>query len=262
VLLHGFPEFWYGWRHQIGPLAAAGYHVVAPDGRGYNQSDKPARVQDYSLDKLVSDVVALYEHLGRQPLRLVGHDWGAAVAWAVAGLHPEMVRRLVILNVPHPAVMQNFLLTHPRQLLRSWYMFFFQIRQWPERIMSARHFATPRQALLHTSRPGTFAEADLAHYQASWSQPGAITGMINWYRALASRPAMARIPDIPVPTLILWGKQDAFLLPELAELSAKRCKNADLVWFNNAGHWIQHEEAHAVNQRLLNFLDPKTMPPA
>jgi pimeloyl-ACP methyl ester carboxylesterase len=158
--------------------------------------------------------------------------------------------------------MQNFLLTHPRQLLRSWYMFFFQIRQLPERIMSAGHFAIARQALLYTSRPGTFTEADLAHYEAAWSQPGAISGMINWYRALASRPAMARIPESPVPTLILWGKQDAFLLRQLAELSAKRCKNVDLVWFNNAAHWIQHEEADAVNERLLDFLNPKTMPPA
>jgi pimeloyl-ACP methyl ester carboxylesterase len=258
VLLHGFPEFWSGWRHQIAPLAAAGYHVIAPDGRGYNLSDKPGRVQDYSLDKLVSDVVALYEHLGRQPLNLVGHDWGAAVAWAVAGLHPGIVRRLVILNVPHPAVMQKFLLTHPRQLMRSWYMFFFQVRHLPEILISARRFALARRALLRTSRPATFTEADLAHYQTAWSQPGALTGMINWYGALASFRATAQIPDIAVPTLILWGKRDAFLLPQLAELSLKRCKNAELVWFENATHWLQHEEAQAVNQHILDFLDSKS----
>lgn len=253
LLLHGFPEFWYGWRHQIGALAAAGYHVIAPDGRGYNLSDRPARIQEYTLDKLVSDVVALYEYLGRDPFHLVGHDWGAAVAWAVAGFHPEKVRRLAILNVPHPAVVQKFLLTHPRQILRSWYMFFFQVRKLPECLISARQFALARRALVTTSRPGTFSEKELSEYRAAWSQPGAMTGMINWYRGLASRPALAGIPDIQMRTLILWGKRDAFLLPKLAELSVNRCREAELVWFDEATHWVQHEEAGEVNRRLIQF---------
>jgi pimeloyl-ACP methyl ester carboxylesterase len=255
LLLHGFPEFWYGWRHQIGSLAAAGYHVVAPDGRGYNLSDKPAGVEEYTLGKLVSDVLALYEYLGRRPVHLVGHDWGAAVAWALAGFHPDKVRRLAVLNVPHPAVVQNFLLTHPRQMLRSWYMFFFQVRKLPEHLISAREFALARRALLMTSRPGTFSEKDLSEYRVAWSHPGAMTGMINWYRALASRAAMVQIPDIQVRTLILWGKRDAFLLPKLAELSVNRCRDAELVWFDEATHWVQHEEASAVNTRLIQFLE-------
>jgi pimeloyl-ACP methyl ester carboxylesterase len=255
VLLHGFPEFWYGWRQQFGPLAAAGYHVIAPDGRGYNLSDKPRHIEDYGLDRLVSDVVALSEQFGRQPLHLVGHDWGAAVAWAVAGWHPEKVRRLAILNVPHPAVMRKFLLTHPRQLLRSWYMFFFQIPGLPERVLSAKRFALLRRALRRTSRPGTFSREDLAEYQAAWSQPGTITGMINWYRAAARHPAMTRIPDVQVPTLIMWGKRDAFLLPELAEMSVKQCRSAELVWFEEASHWVQHEEGPQVSRRLLEFFE-------
>lgn len=255
ILLHGFPEFWYGWRHQLGPLASAGYNVIAPDGRGYNLSDKPANVDQYTLDKLVSDVVALHEHVGRYPLNLVGHDWGAAVAWAFAAFHPEKVRRLAILNVPHPAVMGKFLLTHPRQLLRSWYMFFFQIRKLPESLISAHDFALARRALVRTSRAGTFSEEDLAHYRAAWAKPGAMTGMINWYRALATRAATAKVPDIEVPTLILWGKRDAFLLPELAEMSVNRCRSAELVWFDEATHWVQHEEALAVNRRLLTFFE-------
>jgi pimeloyl-ACP methyl ester carboxylesterase len=140
-------------------------------------------------------------------------------------------------------------------MLRSWYMFFFQVRKLPERLISAREFALARRALVTTSRPGTFSEEDLSEYRAAWSHPGAMTGMINWYRALASRPAMAPIPDIPIRTLILWGKRDAFLLPKLAELSVNRCRDAELVWFDEATHWVQHEEAGDVNRRLVRFFD-------
>ena len=132
-------------------------------------------------------------------------------------------------------------------------MFFFQIPKLPESLISARHFELARRALVRTSRPGTFSAEDLAQYQAAWSQPGAMTGMINWYRALASRPALARIPDIQVPTLVLWGKRDAFLLPELAERSVSRCRDAELVWFHEATHWVQHEECSELNRRLLHF---------
>ena len=255
MLLHGFPEFWYGWRHQLLTLAAAGYHVVAPDGRGYNLSEKPAGVEHYRLDILVSDVVALYEHLGRNPVDLVGHDWGAAVAWATAALHPEKVRHLAVLNVPHPSVMRTFLLRSPQQVMRSCYMFVFQIRRLPEWLVSVRQFALLRRALVMTSMPGTFSEKDLIEYRAAWSQAGAMAGMINWYRALLSHGAAIEIPDIKVRTLILWGKRDIFLMSRLAELSLSRCANGELVWLEQASHWIQHEQSKTVNTYLLRFFD-------
>jgi len=184
VLLHGFPEFWYGWRKQIEPLAAAGFHVIVPDQRGYNLSSKPSGVAAYSLPELVSDVIAIADQLDQEKIYLAGHDWGAAVAWSTALLHPQRIAKLVVLNVPHPSVMRKFLRTQPRQLLRSWYMFFFQLPWLPEAFFSAFNFRVGARALLRSSRPGTFSDEDLGQYRAAWSQSGAITSMINWYRAL------------------------------------------------------------------------------
>ncbi len=258
VLLHGFSEFWYGWRNQILPLSAAGFRVVVPDGRGYNLSDKPTHIRDYAISHLVSDVLALCEYLACGDICLVGHDWGAAVAWAFAAQHPERVNRLAILNAPHPAIMPDFLLTHPRQMLRSWYMFFFQLPRLPEMLLAARNCAVGVNSLTNTSRPGTFSNSDLNRYREAWAQPGALTGMINWYRAMFRNRPASRIGDIEIPVLILWGKLDAFLVPELAELSLSRCRDAKLVWFEDATHWVQHEEADRVNDNLLRFSLKKT----
>src|SRR4051794_24743665 len=132
VLLHGFPDFYYGWRHQIGPLAAAGFRVIAPDQRGYGESDKPEPVSAYALDTLADDVAGLFESTGRDRVSLVGHDWGGIVAWWVAIRHPERVERLAVLNAPHPISFQRYLRSSPRQLLKSWYTFYFQIPWLPE----------------------------------------------------------------------------------------------------------------------------------
>ena len=183
VLLHGFPEFWYSWHRQIEPLSAAGFRVIVPDQRGYNLSSKPVGVSSYAMPELVSDVIAIADQLGQRKIFLAGHDWGAAVAWSTALLHPQRVAKLVVLNVPHPSVMRKFLSTRPRQFRRSWYMFFFQLPWLPEALFSAFNFRAGSRSLLRSSRPGTFTAEDLAQYRAAWSQPGAITGMINWYRA-------------------------------------------------------------------------------
>ena len=147
LLLHGFPEFWYGWRKQIEPLAAAGLHVIVPDQRGYNLSSKPSGVASYALSELVSDVIAIADQLGQEKIFLAGHDWGAAVAWSTALLHPQRIAKLVVLNVPHPSVMRKFISTRPRQLLRSWYMFFFQLPWVPEAFFSAFDFRIGVRAL-------------------------------------------------------------------------------------------------------------------
>jgi len=253
VLLHGFPEFWYGWRRQIEPLAAAGFHVIVPDQRGYNLSSKPSAVAAYALTELVSDVMAIADQLGQEKIFLAGHDWGAAAAWSAALLHPQRIARLVVLNVPHPSVMRKFLSTHPRQLLRSWYMFLFQLPWLPEALFSACNFSIGARALLRSSRPGTFSAEDLARYCAAWSQPGAITSMINWYRALLR--VAVKFPDkiVRVPTRILWGERDAFLLAEMAHESLRYCTSAELFTFANATHWLQHEEPARVSELLIDF---------
>lgn len=261
VLLHGFPEFWYGWRHQIQALAAAGYRVWAPDQRGYNLSDKPGRVADYRIGQLGADVLGLLDAAGADKATLVGHDWGAAVVWWLAEHHPERLRRVAILNVPHPAVLGRVLRRRPRQLLKSWYILFFQLPWLPEWLFRRRTFGFGCGALRGTSRPGTFSSQDLHRYTEAWSQPGALTGMLNWYRA-AFREAHA--PDtasrIKVPVRILWGRKDAFLVPELAQASLEMCETGQLTYFDDATHWLHQEEPVAVNRLLLEFLQDKSAP--
>ena len=177
ILLHGFPEFWYGWRQQMPALAAAGYTVWAPDQRGYNRSDKPAGVGAYAIDTLAQDVAGLIEASGREQVYLVGHDWGAAVAWWVAGKYPERVKKLAILNVPHPAVMRRAVLEDAEQRKRSWYIFFFQLPWLPEQSLSQENFTNLIRSLKGSGRRGTFTDDDLAAYRQAWSQPGALTAM-------------------------------------------------------------------------------------
>jgi len=253
ILLHGFPEFWYGWRRQIEPLAAAGFRVIVPDQRGYNLSSKPSGMAAYSLTELVSDVIAIADQLGQEKIFLAGHDWGAAVAWSTALLHPHRIAKLVVLNVPHPSVMRKFIGTHPRQLLRSWYMFFFQFPWLPEALFSAFNYRIGARGFLRSSRPGTFSGEDLAQYRTAWSQPRAITSMINWYRALFR--TRVKFPDrtVRIPTRILWGKRDTFLLVEMAHESLRYCTNAELFTFANATHWLQHEEPARVSELLIDF---------
>jgi len=253
VLLHGFPEFWYGWHRQIEPLATAGFRVIVPDQRGYNLSTKPSGVASYALTELVSDVIAIADQLGQEKIFLAGHDWGAAVAWSTALLHPQRITKLAVLNVPHPSVMRKFLSTRPRQFLRSWYIFFFQLPWLPEALFSAFNFHIGSRSLLRSSRPGTFSTEDLAQYRAAWSQPGALTGMINWYRALFH--TRAKFPDktVRVPARILWGQRDAFLLAEMAHESLRYCTNAELFTFPNATHWLQHEEPARVSELMIDF---------
>jgi pimeloyl-ACP methyl ester carboxylesterase len=255
LLLHGFPEFSYGWRKQITPLAEAGFRVIAPDQRGYNQSAKPSNVRSYRLQELTADVIAIADQMGRERILLAGHDWGAAVAWNTAIRHPGRIEKLAILNVPHPAVMLRFLRTRPRQMLLSWYILFFQIPRLPEFLFSARNFEGGVRALIKSSRPGTFLSEDLDCYRRAWSEPGAITAMMNWYRALFRHlpDASAVESRVTVPTLILWGERDRFLLREMASASLKYCDRGEIVKFPGATHWLQHEEPERVTQLLIDF---------
>ena len=255
LLLHGFPEFWYGWRRQIPALAAAGYHVWAPDQRGYNRSDKPAGVAAYGIETLAKDVVGLIEASGREQVYLVGHDWGAAVAWWVAGRYPERVKKLAILNVPHPAVMQRTVREDAEQRKKSWYIFFFQLPWLPEKSLSDNGYTNAIRALKGSSRRGTFGDDDIAAYRQAWSQPGALTGMLNWYRAVARNQGTGvSLGRIRVPTLMIWGANDIALSRSMAQPSIDLCDNGRLVFLEEASHWVQHEEPETVNRLLLEFL--------
>ncbi|MFD2933186.1 alpha/beta fold hydrolase [Spirosoma flavum] len=258
ILLHGFPEFWYGWKKQIDSLADAGFCVWAPDQRGYNLSDKPTGVDAYGIDTLAADVVGLIDAAGRKKAVVVGHDWGAAVAWWTAVSYPERVERLVVLNVPHPIIMKQFVSRDIGQMLRSWYIGFFQLPWLPETLTQRGNWTMLVGTLLSSSRPRTFTRADLQLYKAAWSQPGAGKAMINWYRASLRKPP-ARRPTIrvTVPTLLIWGVKDKFLKREMAQPSIDLCDDGRVVFIENATHWVQHEEAKRVNTLLIEFLDNK-----
>ncbi len=255
ILLHGFPEFWYGWRHQIGYLADAGYRVWAPDQRGYNTSEKPRGAAAYNLDLLAQDVIGLIDAAGVERASLVGHDWGAAVAWWVASKYPERLDRLVILNVPHPAIMSRMVWRDPPQMLRSWYILFVQLPYLPEMLARANNWEALARTLRSSSRAGTFSETDLERYREAWSQPGAFTSMLNWYRAIFRKPPKRlRRLRITVPTLVIWGVHDVALGRELAQPSIDLCDEGRLVFFEDATHWVQHEEAARVNGLVGEFL--------
>jgi pimeloyl-ACP methyl ester carboxylesterase len=261
ILLHGFPEFWYGWHRQIEPLAAAGFHVLAPDQRGYNLSDKPRAVAAYDADLLARDVLGLIDGAGARKAFVVGHDWGGAVAWWLGIRYPERIERLALLNIPHPLVMQRALRKNPEQRKKSSYIFFFQIPWLPERSFRALNFAAGVKALRGSSRPGTFTDADLDRYREAWSQPGAVRSMIHWYRAtFRSRPKLPASPRVSVPTLLLWGAQDRFLGREMAQPSIDFCDHGRLEFFAEASHWIQHEEPERVSRELVGFFE--STPPA
>jgi pimeloyl-ACP methyl ester carboxylesterase len=255
ILLHGFPEFWYGWRHQVGPLAESGFRVLAPDQRGYNLSEKPKGLAHYTLDALADDVEALIDAAGRPKAALVGHDWGGIVAWHVATRSPGRVDRLAVLNAPHPSVIGKQLWTRPGQALRSWYVFAFQLPWLPEAGLKRFGGLPLAEALRTSSRKGAFSDDDLARYRRAWSEPGAVTAMLAWYRAwFRAGTAPPTKPRVQVPALILWGKKDVALEPDLAQSSLALCDQGRLVFFPDATHWLQHEEPDDVNRRLLAFL--------
>ena len=253
VLLHGFPEFWYAWRSQLGPLAAAGFRVLAPDQRGYNESDKPPRVADYAIDRLARDVVAALDSLGVEKAAVVGHDWGGAVAWWLALRHPDCVARLAVLNCPHLLAMRLALESSWGQLARSWYVFAAQVPGLPERVAEWTGYRILTRAMRSSARPGTFTDHDFTLYREAWTRPGAMTGMVNWYRAVVRYRPDLRRPRVRVPALLLWGMRDRYLGRTLAAASADLCDDVRLIKFPAATHWLQHEEPGRVNELLIEF---------
>lgn len=251
ILLHGFPDVWSGWHYQIPELAAAGFRVLAPNQRGYGKTDKPKGVAAYDIDQLAADVIALADSENASTFHLVGHDWGGLVAWWVAALFPERVRRLVILNAPHPGAFQGYLLRHPSQLCRSWYIGFFQCPWLPEAVLSARNYALLFRAVRSTSQPGVFDESDRRQFVSAWSQPGALTAMLNYYRAVVRRSPASLKRSVPLPTRILFGRQDPAEEPGLAEVSLRFCSQGSIRWIDEGAHWIQREAAETVTAEII-----------
>ncbi len=254
VLLHGFPDFWFGWRHQIPALADAGFRVIVPDQRGYNLTDRPKSTRKYDLDRLAQDIVDLMAHEGHDAFHVVGHDWGGGIAWRIAVQHVERVRSLAVLNCPHPSDLAKAIRTDRVQRRMSWYMFVFQLPWLPELAMRRNQFDLLATAVWGHA-PDALSDDDKARYREAWSRPGVARAMLNWYRAAARRkPAPWRTREVNVRTLQLFGVDDKYLDVRFAEKSQERCASGRLERLP-ATHWVQHDQHDAVNTALISWLD-------
>ena len=255
LLLHGFPECWYSWRHQIPVLVEAGYRVVAPDLRGYNLSDKPQGVQQYQIDRLTADIGALIRALGRERAVLVAHDWGGVAAWRFAIDYPEAVDRLVVMNAPHPVTFARALRSDRSQQLKSWYFFAFQLPWLPEALLTLSPAASARLFFRRTAvRPQAFSDADLEVMAAALAQPGAMRCMIDWYRAAFRFRAANKSRPIEAPTLLIWAEDDVALGKSLTSGLERWVPDLQVRYIPNCGHWVQNEAPDEVNGLMLAFL--------
>jgi len=255
VLLHGFPECWYGWHRAIEPFVDAGYRVVVPDQRGYNASEKPDGIAAYRIRELAADVAELIDHCDRETAAIVGHDWGGTVGWWLAASRPSRVSRLVAVNAPHPSVMERTLRESWTQRLRSWYVLAFQVPLLPEAVSRLGDWRLVVRMMRESSRPGTFSGADFERYRTAWSSPGAFRAMLNWYRAAARERPSPRVDRIEPPTLVIWGACDRLLERSMARGSVDRCVDGRLAWYPEGTHWVHHEEPAAVAADALDHLD-------
>ncbi|VDM26241.1 unnamed protein product [Toxocara canis] len=255
LMIHGFPEFWYSWRYQI-RYFQKDHHVVAVDMRGYNESDKPEGVEQYDSSLIAKDIKELIRALNHERAVLVAHDWGAAIAWRVAGEYPEVVEKLIVLNCPHPLTFVELIRTSFAQVRKSWYMFLFQIPWLPEYMWKANDYKMLKNALRSEAtgikKKEHFTDEDEKAWLFTFSQPNAFTAPINFYRA--SR--RLQMPSSPVKpkTLIIWGTEDAFIEKCAAEMSTKYCEVAQVHFINGASHWVQQDEPDAVNECIDKFL--------
>lgn len=258
VLLHGFPQFWYAWRHQI-PALSKQFKVVAPDLRGYHETERPPHVEDYKLDTVAKDVSGLIRALGYEKATVVGHDWGGAVAWTLAYNEPEVLERLAILNSPHPVLFKRALKSNLRQMLKSWYIFFFQIPWLPERLFLMRPKETLK-TILRGIRKETFNKEDMEHYLEPLVKPGAFTAALNYYRASFRKAASSerKISKIATPTLLIWGDEDKALGRELTEGMEPFFSGLfQIRHLPQCSHWVQEEQPEEVNRLLMEFLFTK-----
>jgi pimeloyl-ACP methyl ester carboxylesterase len=266
VFLHGFPEFWYMWKEQLEEFGQD-HRAVALDMRGYNLSSKPAEVNAYRIEHLVEDVRGFAAHLGYEKFVLVGHDWGGVVAWAFALWHPALLERLVIINAPHPAIFERELLDNPAQRAASQYMLLLRSPQ-AEDALSANHYAALVEGVLKDGIAGGYiSEEDRRAYLEAWSQPGALTGGLNYYRAARLGPpsgeserglseTLKSFPSliVKVPTLVIWGEKDPYLLMGNLEALEHYVANLTIRRVELGSHWVIHEKPDAINSYLREYL--------
>jgi epoxide hydrolase 4 len=255
LMLHGFPEFWYSWRHQI-PEFAKDYKVVALDLRGYNDSDKPKEQSAYTMDEFIKDIEGVIQGLGYSSCLLVAHDWGGAIAWAFTYAHPELVEKLIVMNIPHPAKFAEGIRT-PQQLLRSWYMFFFQLPILPELQFQWNDYEAIETAFKSMAiDKSAFTQADIDAYKDAAAKRGAMTAAINYYRNLFNQQSLLNQTwgVLDIPTLMIWGENDTALGKELTYGTETFVRDFQIKYIPNCSHWVQQEQPELVNQYMREWL--------
>lgn len=267
LCLHGFPECWYSWRHQMPLLARLGYRVWAPDLRGYGESDRPLGIQAYAVERLMDDVAGLIDAAGARSTVLIAHDWGGVIAWYFALRRVRPLDRLVVMNLPHPAIMDRALRTW-RQMRKSWYALFFQIPRLPEALLRAQDYRAVGEAFrgmaIDKSR---FPDDVLRVYRDNAARRGALTAMLNYYRAFVrggggTRQRSLGYPLIETPTLLLWGEEDSALGKETTYGTERFVPNLTLRYLPRVSHWVQQEAPETVNAMLEAWLTDRPVPEA
>jgi pimeloyl-ACP methyl ester carboxylesterase len=255
LLLHGFPEFWYSWRHQLPALSHAGFRAIAPDLRGYNESERPTSVVCYRTKTLVTDIVKLIEELKCGPVYLVGHDWGGLIAWRLAASHSHLVRKLIVLNAAHPAAFRRELRRNWRQWIKSHYVLFFQLPWLPERMIRAKDFALlERGWRTQPVNPDAFTGTDIQEYKQAFEK--GISGPLNYYRAAFrfSSDLFGSPQIVSVPTLVIWGAQDTFMSASVNDYLHHWVPTLVVKTIPDASHWVQNDVPEKVNTLLIDFL--------
>jgi len=267
MFVHGFPEFWAEWENQLEEFGKD-YQAVALDMRGYNLSSKPEDLGAYHVTDLIEDLRALAEHLGHEKFIMVAHDWGGAVAWSFAMRHPQWLEKLIIINAPHPIIFARELLENPDQQKASRYMLTFRSPE-AEQIFSENDYEMLLKALFEFGTKWEMTEAVRQKYIEAWSQPGALTGGLNYYRVSPLYPPTSKededsikgIMDLPhemvevkVPTLVIWGEKDQALLPTNLDGMQDYVEDLTIKRIPDGTHWVIHEQPELVNSLIRNFI--------
>jgi len=267
MFVHGFPEFWFAWENQLVEFGQD-YQAVAPDMRGYNLSSKPSTVEEYHVKDLIEDLKALAKYLGHEKMIMVAHDWGGAVAWSVAMRHPELLEKLIIINAPHPAVFARELLNNPDQQTASQYMLLLRSAE-AERVLSENNYTRLADVLVQFGSKWEMTDEKRQKYIEAWSQPGALTGSLNYYRASPLYPPTSKSDEeqissilnlpkemfaVKMPTLVIWGEQDRALLTGNLEGLGEYVEDLTVKRIPDGTHWVIHEQPELINSLIRDFI--------
>jgi len=267
MFVHGFPEFWFAWENQLVEFGQD-YQAVAPDMRGYNLSSKPSTVEEYHVKDLIEDLKALAKYLGHEKMIMVAHDWGGAVAWSVAMRHPELLEKLIIINAPHPAVFARELLNNPDQQTASQYMLLLRSAE-AQRVLSENNYTRLADVLVQFGSKWEMTDEKRQKYIEAWSQPGALTGSLNYYRASPLYPPTSKSDEeqissilnlpkemfaVKMPTLVIWGEQDRALLTGNLEGLGEYVEDLTVKRIPDGTHWVIHEQPELINSLIRDFI--------